>query len=154
MIEFANSSLLANQFGHWPSFHDAEIRAVRLASPASGPPSLELDIEVAEMSDEVDEAGYYRTRHRCLVTMRFEEVVGANLADFGPQNVLDAVDLSELSAEERDAVGGFWPGSKYRVQCVPIPGFCEIYFTCESAAVTAVRELPASRQSHDREAAT
>ena len=141
MIEIEHAERLSDLFGHWPDFHDAEIRALRLASPGRAPAALELDVDVAEMSREVDERGYFKPRQRCSATLRFEDVVGASLTDFGLQNVLDAIVVTELSPAEYAGAGGFWGGRRYRVQCVPIAGFCEVDLLCERIIVVRARSL-------------
>ena len=69
--------MLIDLFGHWPDFHDAEIRQIRLDTEGYRDPCLEIDFEVAEMSPELDQRGFYRDRQRARTTVRFENV--ANL---------------------------------------------------------------------------
>ncbi len=154
MVEIEHAERLSALFGHWPDFHDAEIRALRLTSPGGGPAAVELDVDVAEMSAEVDERGYYKPRQSCAATLRFEDVVGASLTDFGLQNVLDALEVAELPEAERAAAGGFRGGRRYRVRCVPIGGFCEVELLCERIVVVRAVSLLAAGAGDPLRAAT
>jgi hypothetical protein len=138
MIEIESVGLLEAMFGHWPDFHDAELRAVRLEARSGLPPSLELEIEVAETSSEVDERGLYRDRHRCLATFRFGNVLNVRLDGFRYQNVLDALQISELAPMERAGAGEGWGERRYRVVLIPIPAFAAMDFLCDSVAVLSV----------------
>lgn len=62
MIEIRNAQLLANLFGHWPDFYDAEVLGLRRDMSDHRDPVIEIDFEVAEVSSEIDERGYYRDR--------------------------------------------------------------------------------------------
>jgi hypothetical protein len=137
MIEIDNAALLVDLFGHWPDFHDAEIRSVRLDATNADDVILEVEIEVAEMSDEVDERGCYRDRQRCRTTLRFRNVLDASVIGFQYQNVLDAVEITEPGPEDRPAAQP-WGERRYRVRCIPIPGFCEVEFLCDSMSVVSV----------------
>jgi hypothetical protein len=134
MVEIENAHRLTDLFGHWPDFHDAEILALRLDTSADGDARLEVDVEIAEMSDEIDERGYYRTRQRCRATLRFDGVLNARIDGFRRQNVLDAFEASALSPEDRRACEP-WGERRYRVRFLPIGGFCEVELLCDSLAV-------------------
>ena len=143
MVEIEHSARLADLFGHWPDFHDAELRALRLEAPRDGGPWLEADIEVAEMSVEVDERGYYRDRQRALTTIRFNNVLDVGVLDFRFQNVLDALELRETTGAERSSAGATWGARRYHVTFVPIGGFCEVAFFCD--AVEVLKAVPVAR---------
>lgn len=143
MVEIEHSARLADLFGHWPNFHDAELRALRLEAPRNGRPWLEADIEVAEMSAEVDERGYFRDRQRALTTIRFNNVLDVGVLDFRFQNVLDALELRETTAAERTQAGPAWATRRYHVAFVPIGGFCEVAFLCD--AVEVLKAVPIAR---------
>jgi hypothetical protein len=97
-VEVANQEALTERFGHWPSFHDAEIYALRLDSGqrADGIVRLELDIHVFEVDGELPSGRSNFVKHT-LVTFGFEEVEAQQMEDFGPQNVLDDLVLEEVS---------------------------------------------------------
>ena len=143
MVEIHNSACLTDLFGHWPGFHDAEVRALRLEAPREGQASLEADIEVAETSGDTDERGYYRDRQRVLATLRFEHILEVTVLDFRFQNVLDALEIRECTEAERDPPGPAWAARRYHVAFVPIPGFCEVLFLCDTVAV--IRATPILR---------
>lgn len=140
MVEIDNSALLVNLFGHWPDFHDAELRGLRLEAPHRGQPSLEADIEVAEMSLEVDARGYFRERQRVLTTLRFANVLEVAVSDFRDQNVLDALEIRDSTAEgsATDLVSGV---RRYRVTFVPISGYCGVTFLCDGIEVLRARPM-------------
>ena len=143
MIEIEGARLLEDLFGHWPDFHDAELRAVRLEAPGNGPASLELEIEVAEMSSEVDDRGFFRDRQRCRATFRFNDVLNVVLDGFRYQNVLNALEIAELAAKEREIEGAGWGERRYRVRLIPIPAFCAVEFLCDS--LTVLSATPVAR---------
>ena len=61
-MEFVeNAHALSVHFGHWPSFHDAEICAIRFANGPAGD-SLEIEVEVIELTDRVDLTGHFVPR--------------------------------------------------------------------------------------------
>jgi hypothetical protein len=134
-VEIRNAALLADLFGHWPDFHDAEVHSMRLDAPRGGAGSLEADIEVAEMSRELDERGYYRDRQRCRTTLRFDRVLDVRINGFSYQNVLDALEIEELSGTEGQQAGDERRTRRYRVRFVPIPAFCAVELLCDVIAV-------------------
>jgi Immunity protein 50 len=144
MVAIENASRLTELFGHWPSFHDAEIIAVRLRAESSAPSTLELELEIAELSSEVDEAGYYRDRQRCRATLRFENVSELSLMDFGPQNVLDDLVVRPTQPGDRERLKGFWGDRRYHVRFEPIPGFCDIELYCDR--MTVLEAVPVQRK--------
>ena len=81
-------------FGHWPTFHDAEV--VELYLSRSTPSSLA--IHTWERTSEVDPRGYYVLRKHVVVEFLLKDVSGLRLGGFYHQNV-----LSELALEKVDA---------------------------------------------------
>ncbi len=77
-------------FGSWPSFHDAEV--INLTLNRTGVSTLK--IETWEMTDKIDEAGYFVMQKHVSVTFRIEEIISLALADFSSQNVIFGLDLS------------------------------------------------------------
>lgn len=106
MIEVANSALLEAFFGHWPDFHDAEVLALRLDMTDHRPPTLEIDFEVAEMSDEVDERGYFLDRQRVRTTLRFGRVARLRVDGVYFQNVVLGLHLEPAGPDDYDDVLG------------------------------------------------
>ena len=94
-----NAHLVTGYFGRWPSFHDAEVLRVEM-SRTTQPPRMELDLYASLMSPEVDERGYFRHTHKCVVTFLLHDIQEMELEGFNQQNV-----ISGLYAESKgDAV--------------------------------------------------
>lgn len=135
MTEIEHAERLANCFGHWPDFHDAELRALRIDTERAGGPVLAVDIDVTEYSPEVDARGYYIPRQSCRTTLRFRNVTNVAMDSFGAQNVLDALDVRVLEPEQADERAAPWGARRLEVEFVPIPGFCGLTFLCDGAEV-------------------
>jgi hypothetical protein len=99
VVQIVNREAVEERFGSWPSFHDAEVYAVRLDSGqrSTGPTSLELDIHVFAVERTKPDGQHNFARHT-LVTVRFEGVEAVELDGFGPQNVLDDLLIEDLGA--------------------------------------------------------
>jgi hypothetical protein len=138
MIQIENAQTLSDLFGHWPDFHDAEVITLRLDATEHSGPQLEVEFEVAEMSSEVDERGYFKDRQRVRTTLRFDRVARLRLSDFLEQNVLGSLELSEAAADEYDEMYGTGPRGrrKYRVKWDSSVG-CEADFLCDTIEVLA-----------------
>jgi Immunity protein 50 len=97
VLRIINRESLEERFGCWPSFHDAEILAVRLDSGqvSSGPQSVELDIHVFGVDGVLPDGRSNFVLHT-LATLRFERVEAVELDGFGPQNVLDELVFEDL----------------------------------------------------------
>ena len=106
MIEIQKASLLTDLFGHWPDFHDAEIRGLRIDASDYRDPVLEIDFEVAEMSEETDDRGYYRDRQRARTTISFARVANLRIEGVFSQNVIGELSLEPTGAADFDEVLG------------------------------------------------
>ena len=106
MIEIQNASLLTDLFGHWPDFHDAEIRGLRIDATDYRDPVLEIDFEVAEMSEETDDRGHYRDRQRARTTISFARVANLHIDGVFSQNVIFELSLEPTGAADFDEVLG------------------------------------------------
>ena len=106
MIEIQNSAALTDLFGHWPDFHDGEIREVRLDVADRRDPSLVIDFDVVEMSDEIDERGYYRIRVRARTMIRFENVANLRLEGVHGQNCIGELCITPATTSDFDEVLG------------------------------------------------
>jgi Immunity protein 50 len=104
MVQIINREALEERFGSWPSFHDAEIYAVRLDSgqQSNGRPSIELDIHLFAI-DGVREGGRFNFVRHTLATLRFEGVEEVELCELGPQNTLYELSLQDLGPRAPDA---------------------------------------------------
>jgi hypothetical protein len=97
VLQIINREALEGRFGSWPSFHDAEVYAVRLDSGQSsaGRTSLELEIHVFAVEGTKPDGRYNVVKHT-LVTLRFEGIEAVELDGFGPQNVLADLLIEDL----------------------------------------------------------
>jgi hypothetical protein len=84
-----DSHLVLDRFGLWPSFHDAEVRAMNLDVIG---PTLTIDIFAFTMDTTV-EAGYYRQLHQSIVTLRFEHIEELEIDDWNHQNTLTGLSI-------------------------------------------------------------
>jgi hypothetical protein len=106
MVDIQNAQPLIDLFGHWPDFHDAEVRGLRLDVADYRDPGLEIDFEVAEMSSEVDERGYYRDRQRARTTLSFARVANLRIKGVYRQNVVSELTLEPAEVTDCDEVLG------------------------------------------------
>lgn len=98
-----NGELLTRFFGgQWPSFHDAEVLAVHLDRGHARPekdtyefPSLTLKVHLWEMTNQVDQKGYFILRNHTLVTLRFDSLDQLNLAGFNHQNAIFGLEINQ-----------------------------------------------------------
>ena len=86
---FANSDLLVNAMGRWPSFHDAKVKNVVREGD-----SCRAQLNVFEMTNKVDSNGYFVLTKHHLVTIQMSGIKECTL----PENYGGDV-LSSLSAE-------------------------------------------------------
>lgn len=130
-----HSELLSALFGHWPDFHDAELLSLRLDARTEDGPVLEADLEVAEMSDRIDERGYYLPRQKCRTTLRFRSVTGVAMDEFREQNVMDDLVIRGLEPAGAERLTFPWGARRLQVEFIPIAGFCALSFLCDAAEV-------------------
>lgn len=93
----ANSRLVTDIFGRWPTFHDAEIVKLSLERNGDAGPHLMATIQAHEMTSEVDEKGYYVLKNRTLVEIRFSGIKELELFDFNAQNALFSLAIDEIA---------------------------------------------------------
>src|SRR5689334_12879841 len=96
----SNAHALTQIFGYWPSFHDAEVLTMCLDRAGDDGPSLEARVHVFEMTDQVDDRGFYVLRKHTLVTLRFADILLRNLRWFNHQNSLSGLGIFAADAEE------------------------------------------------------
>jgi hypothetical protein len=152
MKKVRNSEALADIFGYWPSFHDAEVVEVRVnrgdSLDAQGEvrkPTLEADIHVFETTDEVTEEGFYALRKHTLATLAFRGIDELKLDGFNHQSVLFGLGLHDISDRQLEVL-------KWRVSFDSSFGLAAT-FMCEE--IVMVRAVPfRSTRTHGRYAAT
>ena len=133
-----NASVLVAVFGYWPSFHDAEVLAIRLdRSGVSGGPELEADIHVFEMTSTVTPDGLYELRHHTLVTLRFEGVDELSLEGFNNQNALMGLQIEDISSRQLELL-------KWEVTFDAAFGL-DASFLCRGIAVASAKPFNPSR---------
>lgn len=80
-------------FGYWPGFHDSPICRFEHT-----PDRIEVDLDVWEMSSEVDARGFFMLQKRHRVGFRFTGILRADLDRFIPENILFALRLSTMTS--------------------------------------------------------
>jgi hypothetical protein len=102
----SNASRVTDIFGHWPSFHDAEVISLSLSRQKADSlgPVLVAEIHVFEMTREVSESGHFVCRNHSVVELQFNAVEGLELDGFNHQNALDGISISESSTPGRLAI--------------------------------------------------
>jgi hypothetical protein len=106
--KFKGVELVTKIFGHWPSFHDAEIKWLRLdvaGSESEDGPTLEFLMHCFEMTNEVSPEGFYVLKNHTSVHFRFHQVRDVKLSGFTKQNAIFSLEINEQSDptwEQRD----------------------------------------------------
>lgn len=98
VVRVVNAEALESRFGEWPSFHDAEVLALRLDSGqrSDGVVRLELDVHVFAIDGQLPDGSLNFVLHT-VVTLQFEGVEAAELDGFGPQSVLFDLVLRDVA---------------------------------------------------------
>lgn len=127
-----HSHLLTDIFGHFPSFHDAEVLRLTLerGSVQSFSPYLQATIHVFEMTSQIDESGRYVLKNHAAVTFRFTEIYELSLEDFNQQNVLQGLYIVDVSDRQLERI-------KFEVTLEGIHGVTA-KFQCNSISVESV----------------
>jgi hypothetical protein len=102
------SEKLTNIFGYWPSFHDAEVLELHLWRGYVEPeknsyifPILTLKAHVWEMTQAVDERGFFVLRHHTLVTLKFRDVEDLKIDGFNHQNAIFCLSIVQRERESK-----------------------------------------------------
>jgi hypothetical protein len=85
---------LHDWFGYWPGFHDAEIVSLHLNRHG---PSYLL-IHTWEMTNKVDERGFYVMQKHVVVEFVLNDISELDLGGFSHQNVIFGLDLEKKDA--------------------------------------------------------
>ena len=109
---------LTGIFGYWPTFHDASVIAVEVSNSGGEKhtaKAVQLVVLAHEMTDEVDEKGYFKLQKRTAVILRFHDVTEPELTRFGNNNVLFGLELEPgpngIHVVLDSAMGGDMAGS-------------------------------------------
>lgn len=138
---FVGYEKLTRLFGYWPGFEDAEILNLSLASQgeAGGDPSVTMRLSAFEWGHDA-ETGHTVINHRCIVTLRFEDVDELHLAGLTSRNP-----IYQLKLGEEDHM---WP--RRLTVHFPAAGGLSGSFCCAGAEVISVRAGgPAEDESMD-----
>jgi hypothetical protein len=82
---------LYDWFGKWPTFHDAEIVSLHLNRRGLS----SLFIHTWDMTNEVDERGFYVLEKHVVVELALEDIVGMDFDGFNHQNVISGLDIEK-----------------------------------------------------------
>jgi hypothetical protein len=121
-------------FGHWPSFHDAEILWLRLdrRDPQGGAgPVLEFAVHCFEMTDQVAPSGHYVLRKHTLVHFRFREVSDLRIEEFNQQNAIFGLEIVNEADES-------WERGYFKVSVDPSFGIGSSFHSVYPEVVSAV----------------
>lgn len=131
VVTVFNAEALESRFGSWPSFHDAEILALRLDSGqrSDGRVRLELDIHLFTSEGNLPDGRFNSVLHT-VATLEFTDLADVELDRFGPQNVLFDLELHDLGTTSPT-------GARMQVELVSSNGLTGA-FHCAEAAVIAV----------------
>ncbi len=132
MLEIENSGAVTRIFGRWPTFHDAEVVSLHFDRAGDGGyhgPTLDVKIHVFEMTNKVDERGYYVLKNHTDVTLRFLDVDNFLAQDFNHQNVLQSLEIKDISNRQMEPV-------KFEVEFSTSFGL-EMSFVCRAVSVVA-----------------
>jgi immunity protein 50 of polymorphic toxin system len=112
---------LYDWFGHWPSFHDAEVICLHLNRRAA---SL-LVLHTWEMTKEVDDKGYFVLAKHVVVEFLMNEVTGLSLNGFNGQNVVFGLALERtengyrLALEDCHGIAGEIEAKNITIRLTP-----------------------------------
>lgn len=79
-------------FGRWPTFHDAEIRALEVAGSPGGF-TVTVTLHTFAVTSEIDERGNYRLEKHTRLALRFGECTDLRLDSLDRHTVLFALHL-------------------------------------------------------------
>jgi hypothetical protein len=91
--EVPGTSELIAWFGHWPSFHDAEVLEVALRRSGNST----IRIHAFEMTDQVNSQGFFIQTKHVIVSFVLEGVTNLHLDCFNKQNVISGLLLKQTA---------------------------------------------------------
>ena len=80
---------VADWFGEWPSFHDAEVLELHLARRGVS----WLKLHAWRRTDEVEADGTFVLDRHAVVSFQLQDVLDLELADFSGQNVIAGLSI-------------------------------------------------------------
>ena len=132
-VKLDHSEIIEETFGSWPTFHDAEILSICLDRSGVAI-SIRMLAAQLDRSESIGERG---TQNSCYeVLLRFHDIENLVIQDFGYQNVISALVLSEI-LEKRFTSGNV--ENRIKVELDSVFG-ATCGFTCRAGAVVSLEE--------------
>lgn len=103
LLDVPGARELVEWFGRIPRFHDAKLREITLSSVA---PS-QLRISAWNMTDKVDDKGFFILEKHAVVTITLHAVKSVNLSDFDLPGIIFDLEISKIG----DMFKMVWSGS-------------------------------------------
>jgi hypothetical protein len=91
----SNHQAVVDLYGHWPSFHDANVVAYIPQTPETQ--SLGFTLHTWQMTDELDDRGFFILRKHALVSFRFNGIYDSEMDTFAAKNILFGMKLFRLA---------------------------------------------------------
>ena len=92
--EISGAAALHDWFGYWPNFHDAEILSLHLNRSGTSV----LRVHTWEMTNKLDEKGYYVLEKHTIVEFDLETVHDLSLNGFSQQNVIFELGIEKIDS--------------------------------------------------------
>jgi hypothetical protein len=83
-VDVPGAAEIVNWFGHWPTFHDAEILSIELNRSGTST----LKVHTFATSKELDARGYFITNKHAVVSFLLDGICALQLDGFNHQNVI------------------------------------------------------------------
>jgi hypothetical protein len=132
LSKIQNSHLLTDVFGKFPSFHDSEIHQINLirGETRAFSPTLTAVIHVFEVIKQADEKPRRFLENHVFVEFRFSKVSDVEIVDFNYQNVLQSLEIIEVSEVEDEK-------TKFEILFEGIFGVSAKFY-CEAISIESV----------------
>jgi hypothetical protein len=95
LARIVNAEVVRQFFGHWPSFHDAEITKVTFEATRGYYASATFIINAFETTKEVLKCGLVKTAKHCAIELHFIDIQELEFDCFNHQNVVFDVAIEE-----------------------------------------------------------
>ena len=132
------SEKVLNTLGFWPSFHDAEVISFHLdrGIPVSDSVVANLIVHFRSYTTYGEGTAQYcqKLAQNVLITFQFRRVAELNLDEFNHQNVINSIEISQISPIEKRLP------QELHVCIESIFGF-GAEFVCAEVEVISVKEL-------------
>lgn len=92
---------LIDWFGHWPSFHDAEVINIELSREGAS----KLRIHYFRTTNRINKSGHYIAERHAIVSFIMEDIAQLQLNDFNEQNVLSSISVTPVETEYEIILG-------------------------------------------------